>query len=133
MDHQAISGTAAAAQITAQTTFNAEAINIPNVTITQCVPPRVTDSTTGRTAVVNYTATKNNLFMGIFGYPVDDDHRLVDGASRPVDEYQFLSAARQFAVDEHRGDDGGHHRHGRQHLGAGRLRLRLPRIQSVRG
>ena len=29
----------------------------------------VTNSTTGRTAVVNYTATKSNMFMGIFGYP----------------------------------------------------------------
>jgi hypothetical protein len=29
----------------------------------------VTDSATGRTAVVNYTATKPNLFMGLFGVP----------------------------------------------------------------
>ena len=33
------------------------------------VSATVTDSTTGRTAVVGYTATKTNLFMGIFGYP----------------------------------------------------------------
>jgi Flp pilus assembly protein TadG len=68
VDHQAITGTPAAAQTTAQTTFNAEAVNIPNVTVGN-VTATVTDSTTGRTAVVNYTATKSNLFMGIFGDP----------------------------------------------------------------
>ena len=68
VDHQAITGTPAAAQTTAQTTFNAEAVNISNVTVGN-VTATVTDSTTGRTAVVNYTATKTNLFMGIFGDP----------------------------------------------------------------
>ena len=68
VDHQAITGTPAAAQTTAETTFNAEAINIPNVILGN-VSATVTDSTTGRTAVVNYTATKTNLFMGIFGDP----------------------------------------------------------------
>jgi Flp pilus assembly protein TadG len=68
VDHQAITGTPTAAQTTAQNTFNAEAVNIPNVTVGN-VTATVTDSTTGRTAVVNYTATKSNLFMGIFGYP----------------------------------------------------------------
>jgi Flp pilus assembly protein TadG len=68
VDHQAITGTPAAAQTTAQTTFNAEAVDIPNVTVGN-VTATVTDSTTGRTAVVNYTATKTNLFMGIFGDP----------------------------------------------------------------
>ncbi|MGA2894930.1 MAG: TadE/TadG family type IV pilus assembly protein [Xanthobacteraceae bacterium] len=67
VDHQAITGTATAAQTTAQTTFNAEAVNIPNVTL-GTMTATVTDSTTGRTAVVNYTATRSNLFMGIFGY-----------------------------------------------------------------
>jgi len=68
VDHQAITGTAAAAQTTAQNTFNAEAVNLHNVTI-GTVAATVTDSTTGRTAVVNYTATKTNTFMGIFGIP----------------------------------------------------------------
>lgn len=68
VDHQAITGTPAAAQTTAQTTFNAEAVNIPNVTVNN-VTATVTDSTTGRTAVVSYSATKTNMFMGIFGYP----------------------------------------------------------------
>src|ERR1700728_3528430 len=68
VDHQAITGTPAAAQTTAQTTFNAEAVNIPNVVVGN-VSATVTDSTTGRTAVVDYTATKTNLFMGIFGDP----------------------------------------------------------------
>jgi Flp pilus assembly protein TadG len=68
VDHLAITGTAAAAQTTAQGTFNAEAVNIANLSISN-VTATVTDSTTARTAVVNYTATKTNLFMGIFGYP----------------------------------------------------------------
>jgi len=67
VDHQAITGTPAAAQTTAQNTFNAEAVNIPNVTVNN-LSATVTDSTTGRTAVVSYTATKSNMFMGIFGY-----------------------------------------------------------------
>jgi Flp pilus assembly protein TadG len=67
VDHQAITGTPAAAQTTAQNTFNAEAVNLANVTVGS-VAATVTDSTTGRTAVVNYTATKTNLFMGIFGF-----------------------------------------------------------------
>jgi Flp pilus assembly protein TadG len=68
VDHQAITGTPAAAQTTAQNTFTAEAGDIPNVTVGN-VTATVTDSTTGRTAVVSYTATKSNMFMGIFGYP----------------------------------------------------------------
>jgi Flp pilus assembly protein TadG len=68
VDHLAISGTATAAQTTAQSTFNAEAVNIPNVTVSN-LTATVTDSTSGRTAVVSYTATKSNLFMGLFGIP----------------------------------------------------------------
>jgi Flp pilus assembly protein TadG len=68
VDHQSISGTSAAAQTTAQDTFNAEAANIPNVTVSN-VSATVTDSASGRTAVVSYTATKPNLFMGLFGSP----------------------------------------------------------------
>jgi len=68
VDHQAITGTPAAAQTTAQNTFNAEAVNLPNVAVSN-LSATVTDSTTGRTAVVSYTATKSNTFMGIFGYP----------------------------------------------------------------
>ncbi|MFZ3360795.1 MAG: pilus assembly protein TadG-related protein [Xanthobacteraceae bacterium] len=67
VDHQAITGTPAAAQTVAQNTFNAEAVNLPDVTVSN-LSATVTDSTTGRTAVVNYTATKTNIFMGIFGY-----------------------------------------------------------------
>jgi Flp pilus assembly protein TadG len=68
VDHRVITGTPGAAQTTAQNTFNAEAVNIANVTV-NTVSATVTDSTTGRTAVVNYAATKTNLFMGIFGFP----------------------------------------------------------------
>ena len=68
VDHQSISGTAAAAQTTAQNTFSAQAVNLLNVTVTN-VSTTVTNSTSGRIAVVNYTATKSNMFMGIFGFP----------------------------------------------------------------
>ncbi len=68
VDHQAITGTPAAAETAAQNTFNAEAVNLPNVAVNN-LSATVTDSTTGRTAVVSYTATKSNTFMGIFGYP----------------------------------------------------------------
>jgi len=68
VDHQNITATAAAAQTAAQNTFSAEAANLPNVAVNNATVT-VTDSTTGRTAVVNYTATKTNTFMGLFGYP----------------------------------------------------------------
>jgi len=68
VDHTAISGTAAAARTTAQNVFNSEATNLSNVTIGN-LTVTVTDSTSGRTAVVAYTATKTNLFMGLLGIP----------------------------------------------------------------
>jgi Flp pilus assembly protein TadG len=68
VDHTAISGTAAAAQTTATDVFNAGATNIKNVTV-GTVTVTVTDSATGRTAVVSYTATKANAFMGLMGIP----------------------------------------------------------------
>jgi Flp pilus assembly protein TadG len=66
VDHTAISGTAAAAQTTATNVFNSEATNLAKVTIGN-VTVTVTDSATGRTAVVSYTATKTNAFMGLMG------------------------------------------------------------------
>src|SRR5271154_4615698 len=60
VDHQNISSTAAAAQTVAENVFNAEATNLPNVSVSN-LTATVTDSTTGRTALVNYTATKTNL------------------------------------------------------------------------
>src|ERR1700731_633496 len=68
VDNNAISGTAAAAQTTATTVFNAEAINLSNVTV-GTVTITVTDANGGRTAVVAYTATKTNTFMGLMGIP----------------------------------------------------------------
>jgi len=68
VDHAAITGSAAAAQVIAQNTFNAQAASLANVTVGN-LTATVTDSATGRTAVVSYTATKPNMFMGIFGYP----------------------------------------------------------------
>ncbi len=92
VDHQAITGTPAAAQAIAQNTFNAEAVNIPNVTVSN-VSATVTDSTTGRTAVVNYTATKSNMFMGIFGYPtttVTGSSTAQAGLTTNIDFYLLL-------------------------------------------
>jgi Flp pilus assembly protein TadG len=68
VDHSAISGTATDAQSTATSVFNAEANSINNVTV-GTVNVTVTDSNTGRTAVVGYSATKTNAFMGLFGIP----------------------------------------------------------------
>jgi Flp pilus assembly protein TadG len=68
VDHQAITGTTAAAQLTAQNVFTAEAVNLKDVTINN-VTATVTDSATGRTAVVNYTASKPNTFMSLMGFP----------------------------------------------------------------
>ena len=68
VDHQLITGTTAAAQSTSQSVFTAEAVNIPNVTV-NTVNITVTDTATDRTAVVNYSATKTNTFMGLLGIP----------------------------------------------------------------
>jgi Flp pilus assembly protein TadG len=68
VDHTAISGTATDAQSAATSVFNAEANNINNVTV-GTLNVTVTDSNTGRTAVVGYSATKTNAFMGLFGIP----------------------------------------------------------------
>jgi Flp pilus assembly protein TadG len=68
VDHTAISGTAAAAQTTAENVFSSEATNLNNVTIGN-VTVTVTDSATGRTATVAYAAIKTNLFMGLLGIP----------------------------------------------------------------
>jgi len=68
VDHQSINATPAAAQTTAQTVFSAEAANLTNVTINS-VSATVTDTATGRTAVVSYTATKPNTFMSLIGIP----------------------------------------------------------------
>jgi Flp pilus assembly protein TadG len=68
VDHQLITGTTAAAQSASQSVFNAESTNIPNVTM-NTVTITVTDTATDRTAVVNYSATKTNMFMGLLGIP----------------------------------------------------------------
>jgi Flp pilus assembly protein TadG len=122
VDHNAISGTAAAAQITATNVFNAEAVNLKNVTMGP-VTVTVTDANGGRTAVVSYTATKTNTFMGLMGIPSTTISELRSG---PVGQHQFLPAARQFAIDEYCRDDRRHQHDGGQHLGARRLCLRLP-------
>jgi len=92
VDHVAISGTAAAAQSKAQTVFNAEAVNIPNVTVNN-VTVTVTDTGTGRTALVSYAATKNNAFMGLMGLPtttVTGQSTAAAGLSTYIDFYLLL-------------------------------------------
>jgi Flp pilus assembly protein TadG len=92
VDHQAISGTAAAAQTTATNVFNAQASNITNVTVGSPVVT-VTDSASGRTAVVSYTATKPNVFMGLLGSPtttVTGQSTASAGLSTYIDFYLLL-------------------------------------------
>ena len=99
VDHNAISGTADDAKATATTIFNTEAVNLTNVTL-GTVTVTVTDANGGRTAVVSYTATKTNTFMGLMGIPSTTISGSASSAAGPVGEHQFLSAARQFAVDD---------------------------------
>jgi Flp pilus assembly protein TadG len=66
--HQQISGTSTAAQAAAANVFSTEAASVKNITV-NAPTVTVTDSSTGRTAVVSYTATKSNLFMGLVGIP----------------------------------------------------------------
>jgi Flp pilus assembly protein TadG len=92
VDHQNISSTAAAAQTVAENVFNAEATNLPNVSVSN-LTATVTDSTTGRTALVNYTATKTNLFMGLFGYPtttISGSSTAQAGLTTNIDFYLLL-------------------------------------------
>jgi Flp pilus assembly protein TadG len=92
VDHTAISGTAAAAQSTAQTVFNSEATNLNNVTVGN-VTVTVTDSNTGRTAVVSYTATKTNAFMGLLGIPtttINGQAQAAAGLSVNINFYLLL-------------------------------------------
>ena len=92
VDHVAISGTAAAAQLTAQNVFNAQAVNIANVSVNN-VAATVTDSASGRTAVVSYTATKANVFMGLMGIPstaISGQATAAAGLSTYIDFYLLL-------------------------------------------
>jgi Flp pilus assembly protein TadG len=92
VDHQSITGTAAAAQVISQNVFNAEAVNLTNVTVSN-VSATVTDGTTGRTAVVGYTATKTNTFMGLVGLPtttITGQSTAAAGLSTYIDFYLLL-------------------------------------------
>ncbi len=66
VDHTEITDTSTNAQTVATTVFNSEATNLKNVTINN-VTVTVTDGSAGRTAVVSYSATKTNTFMGVMG------------------------------------------------------------------
>lgn len=92
VDHLAISGTAAAAQTTAINNFNAQATGLSNITIAN-VSATVTDGSTGRTAVVSYTATKPNVFMGLVGIPsttITGQSTAAAGLSTYIDFYLLL-------------------------------------------
>jgi len=68
VDHINITNPAGTAQTAATNVFNSQSSTVKNVSVNS---PNitVTDSTTGRTAVVSYSATKSNLFMGLLGIP----------------------------------------------------------------
>src|SRR5580704_14089080 len=92
VDHNAITGTASDAQTTATNVFNAEANNVNNVTLGN-VTVTVTDSNTGRTAVVSYTATKTNAFMGLLGIPtttINGQAQAAAGLSVNINFYLLL-------------------------------------------
>ena len=106
VDHQAISGTAAAAQTTAQNIFNTQAVNLANVAVNS-VSVTVTDSTSGRTAVVSYTATKPNLFMGLVGIPnttITGQSTAAAGLSTYIDFYLLLDNTPSMGVGATPGD-----------------------------
>ena len=85
-----------------------------------------------RTVTVSYTANVTNNFPNVLKLLTGTEPNLV--ANRRFlavnlersTEHQFLSIARQFAVDEYRGDHRRHQYHGGKYVGARRLRLRLP-------
>ena len=92
VDHQNITSTPAAAQTVSQNVFNAEAADLPNVSVSN-LSATVTDSTTGRTAIVSYTATKTNLFMGLFGFPtttISGSSTAQAGLTTNIDFYLLL-------------------------------------------
>jgi Flp pilus assembly protein TadG len=92
VDHQAISGTAAAAQATATSVFNAEVAGIGNITVASPTVT-VTDGASGRTAVVSYSATKANTFMGLLGIPsttISGQSTASAGLSTYIDFYLLL-------------------------------------------
>ena len=92
VDHQAISGSAADAQTIATNVFTSEAANLTNVTVNQPTVT-VTDATSGRTAVVSYTATKPNAFMGLLGSPtttITGQSTAAAGLSTYIDFYLLL-------------------------------------------
>jgi Flp pilus assembly protein TadG len=106
VDHQAISGTASDAQTTAQNVFNAQATNLGNATVNS-VSVNVNDSTSGRTAVVSYTATKPNLFMGSVGIPnttINGSATASAGLSTYVDFYMLLDNTPSMGVGATPGD-----------------------------
>ena len=106
VDHQAIAGTAAAAQTTAQNVFTAEAVNLNNVTVNS-VTVTVTDSGSGRTAVVAYKATKTNIFMGLVGIPsttITGQSTAAAGLSTYIDFYLLLDNTPSMGVGATTGD-----------------------------
>jgi Flp pilus assembly protein TadG len=106
VDHQAISGSAVTAQNTAQSVFNALAQGIANVTVTGS-SATVTDGTSGRTAVVSYTATKPNLFMGLIGFStttLTGSSTAAAGLSSYIDFYMLLDNTPSMGVGATPGD-----------------------------
>jgi len=100
VDHTAITGTTDAAQTTAQNVFNAEAVNLANVTITS-LNVTVSDNATQRSAVVSYSATRNNTFMGLLGIPtvtVTGQSSAAAGLSTNINFYMLLDNSPSMAI-----------------------------------
>ena len=106
VDHQAIAGTAAAAQTTATNVFNAQVTTLTDVTINS-ISATVTDGSSGRTAVLSYTATKPNSFMGLVGIPtttINGQSTATAGLSTYIDFYLLLDNTPSMGVGATPGD-----------------------------
>ncbi len=106
VDHQAISGTASAAQTTARNVFSALSSGVNGVTVTGS-SVAVTDNGMGRTAVVSYTATKPNLFMGLIGMStttINGSSNAAAGLSTYIDFYMLLDNTPSMGVGATPGD-----------------------------
>jgi Flp pilus assembly protein TadG len=88
----AMTGTASAAQVTAQTIFNAQASTITNASIGSATAT-VTETATNRTAVVSYAASVPTAFlaaMGVRSMPISGSSTAASGLPSYIDFYLLL-------------------------------------------
>jgi len=125
----AMDETCAQAQTNAQNVFMGQASLISGLNYGAPTFGGCQDNATTRTVTVRYTAYSINTCPRLADQYLGDDvgyFRIVDRDRDQRAEHQFLLIARQLAVHGHRRDDRRDQYHGRQYIGAGRLRLRLP-------